>query len=199
MPVAGKIFGGTGVRFDWFVDRELVRSRVDKKVLSVLSQVGAFGRNKMRSSILPQKASKKHRTVDVEGKLFLVPISGRVIDVATGRDARKSEADAARAALRGRLKSEGVGKPPRRGPSNLLRRFILFGVDPQSESVVIGAMPFASQPRLVGAVSVPELLDQGGGEYIGGELVRYDPRPFVQPAFDKTLNKFKNLIQSVSL
>jgi hypothetical protein len=102
--------------------------------------------------------------------------------------------------MRGRLRSEGAGQPPRRGPTDLLRRFILFGVDPDSERVVIGAMPFRRQPRFSGGiVSVPELLEKGGGEYIKDELVHYQPRPFVNPAFDITLAKMKEKIQSVPL
>lgn len=198
--MAKSILQSGGVRFEWFVDRALVTSRVDKKVLKVLSQVGAFGRTVMRRSIRAQKKSKKARTVQIGARQYLVPVVGKVIDLQTGRFASASQATAAREAMRGRLRSEGAGQPPRRGPTDLLRKFILFGVNPDTETVVIGAMPFRKQPRFSGGiVSVPELLEKGGGEYIRGELVQYQPRPFVQPAFATTRNKLADLIEKTPL
>lgn len=85
--------------------------------------------------------------------------------------------------------------PPRRGPTDLLRKLTLFQLDSRAESVVIGPYPFKNQPQLVGAVSVPELLDKGGGEYIRGELVHYEPRPYVERCLNPTLKFMTQIIE----
>lgn len=200
--MARNVLQSGGVRFEWFIDRPNVLRHVDNKVRRVLARTGGFGKTVIRRSIRPPKKSKKARSVVVDGRTFIAPAGGnrgKVIDAATGRPATTVQAREARNALRQRLRKEGVGKPPRRGPTDLLRRFILFGVDPDTERVVIGALPFRKQPRLSGVKTVPELLEKGGGEYIGNELVKYQPRQFVQPALDTTLAKMGDLIEQERL
>lgn len=198
--MAKNVFQSGPVRFEWFVDRALVTDRVDKKVLKVLAETGKEGRKVIRNSILPAKKSKKARTVTVDGRQYLVPFRGRIIDLATSKPATIEQARLARNAMRSRLTSEGEGKPPRSGKTGLLKKFILYGVNPETEAVVIGAMPFRSQPRFSGGiVSVPQLLEQGGGEYINNELVKYQPRPYVRPAHDKALKKMREAIKTIAL
>src|SRR5690606_37304806 len=120
-----------------------VMKRVDQKKLRVLSQVGAHSRQAMKRQIRPAK--KRDRIVDVGGRQCYVPQYGKVIDNKTKEPVSKAMADKARRIVFQRLKSEGIGKPPRRGPTDLLRKFIFFGVEKSSESVVIGPMAFKSQ------------------------------------------------------
>jgi hypothetical protein len=187
------------VKFDMFVDRPAVMRAIEKKQLRVLSQTGAYGRQAMKRTIRPPKAGKRARTVEVAGRQVLVPVRGRVLDAKTLKPVTTELAKAARLAMAARLKSEGAGKPPRRGPSDLLRKFMFFGIDSDSETVVIGPMKFDSQPRLIGRVSVPELLDKGGGQIIGSDLVKYDPHPFTPQTLDVTEKKFRELIEKVPL
>lgn len=131
----------------------------------------------------------------MSGRTYLVPIRGKVLDAATMRPARKAQAEAARKEFFAQKKGQGVGRPPRRGPTDKLRRFMDFGIDPRTDSVVIGAWPFPKQPNLVGAVSVPELLDKGGQEEINGQLVKYGERPFVKPTLPPVERKMRQLIE----
>jgi hypothetical protein len=108
---------------------------------------------------------------------------------------------AARKLLAAQHRAEGEGQPPKRGPKDTLRKNIIFVVD--GESVVIGARPFADQPRLIGAATVPHLLDQGGVEIIdalGGSVAAvYGARPFTEPTLEVAERKFRELIESKPL
>jgi len=187
------------ISFSMFLDRPGVMRRVDKKIQRVLAQTGAYARVAMQRQIRPAKRGKKARTILVGRQLLLVPIYGKVVDAKTKRPVSKPLADAARRAMGQRLRSEGAGRPPRRGPTDLLRKHIYFGVEPNSETVVIGPMKFHRQPSLVGASSVPELLEKGGGEIVGGVLTKYEPHPFVQSTLPAAERKFRELIERVPL
>lgn len=187
------------VSFKMFIDKPHVMGRISAKQRRVLAKAGGYARTAMKRQIRPPKRGKKARTVVVDGRPYFVPVAGMVIDVGTGRKATTEQAKLAREAIAGRLKGEGAGKPPRRGPSDLLRKHIYFGLEEHGETVVIGPMKFGSQPRLVGASSVPELLEKGGGEYIGNKLVKYDPHPFAKPTLPLATKKFHELIEKEPL
>jgi hypothetical protein len=187
------------VKFSMFVDRPHVMRRIERKRLRVLTQTGAFARTVMKRSIRAPKRGKRARTVVVDGRQYLVPVAGRVLDLATMRACTAEQAKAARLAMAGRLRSEGEGKPPRRGPSDRLRQEIFFGVDQDSETVVIGPRIYASQPTLVGAKSVPELLEKGGIEVIFGKRVRYGARPYVAPILPVAQKKMAELVERIQL
>ena len=186
-------------RFRLYVDRPHVMARVERKKLAVLARVGAFGRRVMKNKYRKPLTGKRLRQVAVNGKQYLVPIQGRVIDLTTGQPCREQEANAARIELAKVLRHSSAGKPPRRGPTDNLYRFTDFGIDPATESAVIGAIPFDQQPRMEGRVSVPELLDKGGGEYIGNLLVQYDAYPFTAPSLGPTAAKMAQLVESIPL
>jgi hypothetical protein len=186
---------GFQARFKMYVDRPGVMSRVNRWALGILSRTGAYGRGVMKNQIRPPKRGKKSRSVSVSGQSYIVSLRGLVVDAKTGRPVRKAEAQAARIAFYQSHRGEGVGKPPRQGPTNKLRRNIDFGVDPTTSSVVIGAWPFPVQPALVGAKTVPDLLNKGGGEIVGGVLVKYAPRPFVETVLEVTHRKMGQFIE----
>jgi len=85
------------------------------------------------------------------------------------------------------------GEPPF-SHTGLLRRFILFGYDNQSKSVVVGPL------RLHGSV-IAEVLEHGGTATVTrverGRRVRRRVRiaalPYMNPALDKELPKFPEL------
>lgn len=187
------------VKFKMFVDRPGVMRAIDRKRLRVLSRVGAFAMTVMRRMIRAPKSSKRARTIDVNGRSYFVPMRGKVLDARTRRPVTRAEAESARRAMALRLRSEGEGQPPRRGPTDLLRRNIFFGVDTDTESVVIGPRMFAKQPPLVGAVSVPELLEKGGIEIIMGKRAKYGARPYAAPTLPIAERKFRELIESEPL
>lgn len=174
-----------------------VVNHAEKKRSAVLYRTGAYGLSVMRRSIRPPKSGRKARTVTVDGRECLVPVVGKVLDSKSKKPVSKKMAESARRAITARLRDEGAGKPPHRGPRDLLRRGMNFQVD--GESVVIGAMPFVRQPKLSGVVSVPQLLEQGGGEVLRHQLYQYQPRPFVQPAMETTQRKMAELIESLPL
>lgn len=184
------------VKFDMFVDRPGVIAKIDRWKLRILSRTGAYGMGTMRKMIRPQLASKKARSVTVGGRAYFVPIIGKVLDAQTRRVVTSEQALEARKALQAQNRGRGAGSPPRRGPTDLLRKFIFFGVDPQTESTVVAPLVFSSQPSLAGAASVPELLNYGGSEIVGGDLVKYAPHPFVEPALDPTFRKMAQLIEA---
>lgn len=199
----GKASDGFHVDFSMFVDRKGVMERVDRKTLRVLSGTGAYAMRSMRNSIKAQPKSKKSRTVVVGDVPCFVPPQGKVLDARTGRPVTTRLAALAVNAFRERTRAEGVGRPPRRGPTDLLRKRIFFGVEADTETVVIGPEMFAKQPALVGATSVPQLLDQGGKEHVRiaglSYLANYEPRPFVGPQMPIAQKRMAELIEEIPL
>lgn len=195
---------GFHVDFSMFVDRKGVMERVDRKVLRILGGTGAYTMGSMRKSIRSQPTSKKSRSIQVGDTLcFVPPKGGKVLDAATGRPVSTPLAARAVIAFRARAQSEGEGRPPRRGVTDLLRKHIFFGVDAETETVVIGPEMFAKQPTMSGANSVPELLEKGGQERVtlGGltYMANYAPRPFVAPQKTIAQNKMSELVETIPL
>lgn len=195
--------------------------RVHGKQVRVMKRVGAYGRGALRRMIRPPKSDRgatqslrtafggqiRGRKVTIQslapwGKMqtldVAVPVEGfgRVIDLRTGKQVSAQDAANARRMLRIMQGREGAGKPPRRGPTDKLRRFMEFETIEKRGLVTsrIGAYDFKQQPRLVGAISVPDLLERGGYEEIAGQLVRYEPHPFVAVARESTIKKMEQLI-----
>jgi hypothetical protein len=197
-----------------FVDRQGVRNKINKWKLGQLSRVGAYARGAMKKQIRPPLRGRRgDRTVTLNvqpGDLpptwkgprphqitCFVPTRGPVIDVRTGRPVTRQLAIRAAIQVHSIVapKGSGEGKPPRRGPTDKLRRHIYFSVDVAKESVVIGPEPFPSQPVMVGRVSVPELLNKGGIEVIFGQRVKYGPRPYVETILKPALAKLRENIR----
>lgn len=185
------------LKFEMFLDRPGVMARVDAWKLRILARTGGYGRTAMRRLFKPPLRARKQRNIFYGGHEYGVPLKGLVRHVATGRPVTADFAKKLRIlySRRNRFSGKGVGQPPRRGPTDLLRKLTIFEMDRQHESVVIGPMPFDEQPPLVGAVSVPELLDKGGYEQIGKELVKYEPRPFVERTLPPTLRFLEKTIE----
>lgn len=192
------------VNFKMFVDRPGIMAAVEKKRLKVLSRTGAYARTAMQRMIQPPKTGKKATRIVVRGVECIVPANGGyVLSAKTGKPVSKGLAIAAKTAWLKRRREQEPGRPPRRGPTDLLRQQIFFGVDTDTQSVVIGPRKFARQPKMVGTSSVPELLEVGGSELqklFGKQVyVPYAPHPFVGPTLPIAERKFRELIETIPL
>lgn len=100
----------------------------------------------------------------------------------------------ARHSIRTKKGSAPPGKPPH-SHTGLLRRFIFFGYDPGSDSVVVGPA------KLNRSTEAPRVLEHGGTTTVErrrkGRVrkrkVRIKPRPFMGPALEKERPKLPKL------
>lgn len=209
------------VDFSMFIDRPHVMRRVGAKQRRILAKTGGYGRTSMKRLIKRPLKRKKPRTVRLRDPLtgrednYYVPPEGPVLLVKRKKKHRERRefpapghmAYLARLEVSKRYQKSSRGQPPRRGPTDLLRKHIYFGLDLETESVVIGPMPFESQPPMLRRKTVPELLNRGGykvaspgngriGKHrIGRVLVRYVPHPFVEPVLPIARKKMRQLIK----
>jgi hypothetical protein len=80
-------------------------------------------------------------------------------------------------------KSSRPGQPPK-SRTGLLKNFIYFGVDPQTQSVVIGPAKL-NKPGFAA-----QALEEGGRSISSdGKSITIRARPFMKPAFDKEILK----------
>ena len=122
----------------------------------------------------------------------------RAADAANRRNLSKAGAfvrTAARSSIRKRKKISAPGQPPS-SHTGLLKRFIFFGYDAGSKTVVVGPMRLNQK---IGAA--PEALEHGGQSVVvsGGRRhrkrrrIRIQARPFMGPAMQKEAPKFPKL------
>jgi hypothetical protein len=86
----------------------------------------------------------------------------------------------ARSSIRKRKRISHPGEPPS-SHIGLLKKFIYFGYDPASRSVVIGPVRLSQNGR----GEAPALLEHGGPAKVGKQRAKYKPRPYMGPAFEK--------------
>jgi len=79
------------------------------------------------------------------------------------------------------------GEPPRYSGNPLLREKLIFAYDRRAESLVVG--PAA----LKGNATVPRLLEEGGFSRSAARRAYYEPRPYMQPAFQHVLPRIPTL------
>lgn len=94
----------------------------------------------------------------------------------------------ARSKLRRRKKSAAAGQPPSVHSRNnrLTLKFILFGLGEDDNSVLIGPVALAqSKLRNSSAQTVPELMEFGGTNAVGGKRARYSQHPFMGPTVEE--------------
>lgn len=112
----------------------------------------------------------------------------RAVDRARRRVLSKAGAfirQTARTSIRKRKGTSKPGSPPH-SHVGLLRKFILFGYDRQSESVIIGPVGFRKS-------TAPRVLEQGGTTTVmrrrrgkrTERRVRVAARPYMNPALEK--------------
>lgn len=93
-----------------------------------------------------------------------------------------------------RVKPAAPGRPPRVRSRNARAnlRYILFGLNTDWESVVIGPVGLPDK-RLRGssASTVPELMEYGGTARVDGERHRYAKHPFMGPTVEEEVKAGK--------
>ncbi len=107
----------------------------------------------------------------------------------------------AKRSMRRRKKSSAPGSPPSAHEGSL-KKTIFFGYDRERESVVAGPLGFKGS-------NAPEILEHGGETTImrrdkkTGKLVakriKIQPRPFMDPAFEKGRKKLPEFWKQVKL
>lgn len=200
---------------DHFNTPDVIR-RIGQWRNDILARVGAYGQGVFRNKLSrPQLKQTKERTVHVDAQLpssktgktwhfqdtLFVPRQGLIVSMSTGKPAPRAAALIALQIVSARLKGQGAGKPPRMGPAKLLKRQNDFGLDPKTESVVIGTVPLPNG-HPVNAASVPQMLNEGLSGMIhnsllpgGSATANYAEFPYVQSVMEPTKNKLLQLIQ----
>ncbi len=132
----------------------------------------------------------------IKQMFFDRPKVKRAVDAARRRVLSKAGAfirQTARTSIRKRKGTSKPGQPPH-SHVGLLRRFILFGYDRQSDSVVVGPVGFR-------ASTAPRVLERGGTTTVTRRRrgkrterrVRIAARPYMNPALEKELPKLPDL------
>ena len=89
----------------------------------------------------------------------------------------------ARSSMQKADKPSAPGKPPHAHDNPLIRKLLYFDYDDSTGSVVVG--PISGRRR--SEQTVPELMEYGGTVQRPGQNARtYPPRPYMQPAFEKS-------------
>jgi hypothetical protein len=92
-------------------------------------------------------------------------------------------------------KPSAPGTPPR-SHSGLLRDFILFALDPETLTVVIGP---SKLPGMIG--DAPRALEYTGQSRAwrygvpGGVPIQFAPRPYMRPAFEQVWPQFPQMVE----
>lgn len=99
----------------------------------------------------------------------------------------------AKRSIRTRKGSAPPGKPPH-SHKGTLRRFIFFGYDRGSDSVVVGPVGFrkSTAPSVLEFGSQATLVRRRRGRLVR-QRARYEPRPFMGPALQKEAPKLPKL------
>ncbi|MCL4199681.1 MAG: hypothetical protein KJZ69_19460 [Phycisphaerales bacterium] len=132
----------------------------------------------------------------IKQMFFDRPKVKRAVDAARRKVLSKAGAfirQTARTSIRKRKCTRKPGAPPH-SHVGLLRRFILFGYDRQSDSVVVGPVGFK-------ASTAPRVLERGGTTTVTrrkrgkrtDRRVRIAARPYMQPALEKERPKLPEL------
>lgn len=206
-------------RTKFYFNSPYVIKRIGAKRAKVLARTGAYGRGVFRNKLgRPQLKQTKERTVfldedyiDRNGQLthytgvVFVPRRGMIVNMRSGFPVPREVAIIALDIVARRVRGQGAGKPPRRGESAKLRRHNEFYLDPRTDSVVIGTVPFPTS-KAAKAASIPNQLDTGTIGRVehpllppGGVLTAFTKHPYVNAVLPPTLNKMGELIETVRL
>lgn len=152
-----------------FFDREKVQRAMDRGTSRALSRAGAHVRTSARSSI----RTRKYGFTSQPGS---PPFdhTGAALQAANKTRRKQGLAPIKQTASGSGLAAKGL-------------RTILFGYEPQNESVVIGPVRFGGNR---GTSTVPQTLEFGGqARNWKGRTIAIRPRPFMRPALERELPK----------
>jgi hypothetical protein len=113
------------------------------------------------------------------------------IDLRTRKVLSKFGAYVRQTAKKSIRKRDGTSLPyhPPFSHKGTLKRFLFFGYDSHRRSVVIGPVRVSGKSG-----KAPSALEHGGRVTLPkGDSANIEPRPFMQPAFEKELPKVKRL------
>lgn len=160
-----------------FFDRAAVISAITPAERKVHSKFGAYVRTTAQQSIKPARRRRVSEMGDQERKRFkslrAIVLWHRGVEIKP--DYAASDA----------------GSPPR-SVSGLLKKFIFFGLDFATRSVIIG-------PALLNKGNgAPEVLEYGGQTTVTagpdrGKRITVAPRPYMRPAFSKILPQLNSM------
>lgn len=157
-----------------FFDREAVLSQVEAARRKNLSKLGAFIRQRAKSSIKPARQMRLSEMTEEQRKAYR-----RRVALAQHYGWPKPKKPRA---------SSKPGEPPR-SHTKRLRKFIYFGYDPAAKSVVVGPVGFRNS-------RAPEALESGGTATVGKKqkrTVTIHRRPYMAPAMRAELSKLPPL------
>lgn len=155
-----------------FFDRPLVAGRMMEGERKALSKFGSFVRTRARSSI---RRPRRMRPSELPPKQF------RIFEDMRERGLKMTLPFA----------PSKPGEPPRT-PTGIYPDTILFAMDPQSESVVIGPVALARKGR-----DVPHTLEAGGAARFRGKTILIEPRPHMAPALEKERSQLPTLFEGI--
>lgn len=209
-------------RAKFFFNTPQVMARLGKWRHDLLVKVGAYGRGVMRNKLgRPQNKQTRERTVAVDGYfphwrtgtvtrwtgIAFMPRRGKIIDKKTGKPVPKAVAAHVVQVVSQRVKGQGAGKPPKRGPTALMREGVTFSLDDKTETVVIGVEPLPGKGRgLLNAASTGHLLDKGRSRLLSHPALKavgqpptatkYGKHPFTEPSLAPTARRLEQLIKT---
>jgi phage gpG-like protein len=138
-------------------------------------------------------------TFKIKDMFFDRQVVIRAVDKAKRRTLSRAGAfirQSARTSIRPRKGTSRAGNPPYSHEGSL-RRFILFGYDPQTESVVVGPVGFRNSvaPHVLefgGVTNAPRSWKRKGNS----ARIRIKRRPFMGPALERERDKLPWLWES---
>lgn len=166
----------------WFFDRDHVIQAVGVGMARVLSRFGYFTMRDARQSIRRPRKKSLGEMSEAERKEYR-----RRRSLAIYNGDRPPE--------RPYVPSR-PGEPPR-NRSGLLKDNIFFAYERLRHSVVIGPAKLHGNIRVAGQ-TVPEILEEGGYAVNrrAGRTVRIEKRPYMEPAFDRQLQKHVHMLKN---
>lgn len=193
-----------------------VIARIGKWRNDILARVGAYGQGVFRNKLSrPQLKQTKERTVRIRmiltrpsskriwqyDDVVFVPRLGPIVSRTTGKIVPRVVALQALRHVAVQVRHQGAGKPPRMGPSKKLKQYNEFALDPATETVVIGTVPFPTTGPYKTA-HVGQILNEGLAGWVanrllpgGGVVADYGYYSYVDSCLPPTINKLTQLVE----
>lgn len=136
-------------------------------------------------------------------KLFLdrVKVENRIHK--TSLNIKKAQGALARGLARASMRKGGKGRKSTPGSpplaiKGLIRKFLFYAYDPATDSVFVGPIKLQRGTEYDG-VGIPELLENGGTVITkSGRRATYQNRPYMNPAFERTIKKTPSIVNEVA-
>lgn len=160
------------------IDTKRIGVRFDHGSAEALTRFAAFVRTSARSSIRPARRMRIDELPPERQRIF---------------EARLANAQSHGGPLPVLPKAPSRPGEPPRSPTGIFRDSILFDVDEDQGTAVIG--PVALNGR--SGRNIPSVLEFGGETDIHGHSVTIRPRPVMQPALERNLARMPALFEDL--